>query len=96
MLACLRAHNGYSVDQEIPKYYGNLMCFSHIFGTFLTHYMFLGLFTLLRMLTILSSNAVFSAFFLDLSNSCSSVILTDQVLHSLRVEGKVLFPEHKV
>ena len=96
MLTCLRAHNSYSVDEQITKYYGNLKCFSPIFGTFLTHYMFLGFITLLRMLTILSSNAVFSTFFLDFSNSCSSVILKDQVLQSFRVEGKVVFPEHKV
>lgn len=96
MLACLKAHNSYSVDEEIPKYHGNLKCFSPIFGTFLTHYIFLGLITLLQMLNILCSNAVFSTFFLDFSNTCSSVILRDQVLRSLRVEGKFVFPEHKV
>ena len=63
VLACLRAHNSYSVDEEIPKYYGNLKFFPPIFGTFPTHFMFLSLITLLWVLTILSSNAVLNTFF---------------------------------
>jgi hypothetical protein len=46
-------------------------------------------------LSILSSNAILSTFFSDFSNSCSSVILRDQVFQSPRVEVKVVYPKYK-